>query len=296
MMKPQYRRLTVRIVILASILIQPKIAGQLSQLPVISSQQQYSNGQGVVPLYRGWFRGPNGERYVTFEYLNRNSEEIIQIPVGPNNKITPGPLDQGQPTYFLPGHQHGVFTVLTPKTSAQEISWTLNIRDTTFTMPANLDPLYEIEGLINRGGSFPGNTPPKATLTPDEQMSQGPAGHTSFLTIDTSEQLLLKLLVTDDGLPPRPEGNKVIRSLQQSYRRGDASVEGVTVTWNKYRGPGPIFFDNQSPIVRDGQALTRVRFDTPGDYMLHALVSDGSGFDGCCWTNSYVKVTVETPK
>ena len=72
MMKPQYRRLTVRIVILASILIQPKIAGQLSQLPVISSQQQYSNGQGVVPLYRGWFRGPNGERYVTFEYLNRN--------------------------------------------------------------------------------------------------------------------------------------------------------------------------------------------------------------------------------
>ena len=265
---------------------------QSSQLPIISSQHQHTRGQSVVPLYRGWYRGKDMQIYLTFEYLNRNSDERLEIPIGPNNFVAPGLADQGQPTQFLPGHQHGVFVVLLPRGLTTEVTWTLSSRGETFTMPANLGPLYEIEGLIQRGGSFPGNTPPLVQFEANGYAGQGPYGLTTEIDTTTNSPLSLDVWVSDDGLPPKPGGNKVIRSLQRSYRRGDASEEGLTITWSKYRGPGTVSFPDSTPHVERGKASTSATFSEPGEYMLRGLVSDGSGFDGCCWTNAYVKVKV----
>lgn len=265
---------------------------QSSQLPVISSQHRHTNGQSVVPLYRGWYRGKGTQVYLAFEYLNRNSEETLEIPIGPNNAIAPGLADQSQPTHFLPGHQHGVFVVPLPTGLATEITWTLSSRGETFTTPANLDPLYQIEGLINHGGSFPGNTPPFVQFATDGPAAQGPGGLMTAIDTTIESPISLDVWVTDDGLPPPPSGRKVIRSLQRAYRRGGASEEGVTVTWSKYRGPGTVSFLDASPDVEQGKASTSATFNKSGEYMLRALVSDGSGFDGCCWTNAYVKVKV----
>ena len=261
-------------------------------LPAIGSQQRHARGQNVVPLYRGWFTGADGRIYAAFEYLNRNADETLHVPVGPDNAIAPGPADQGQPAWFLPGHRHGVFAVPLPRGSTAEIAWTLTVRGRTLTMPSNLGPLYEIEGLVNHGGSYPGNTPPVVRLAPNGPAGQGPAGLSAAIEARAGEAAPLDLWVTDDGLPPPPDHSKVIRSLQRSYRRGDASEAGVTVAWTRYRGTGAASFSDPAPPVEQGKAAASVTFDEPGRYMLRALVSDGSGFDGCCWTNVYVAADV----
>ncbi len=270
----------------------PGLRAQASQLPSIGSQQRHARGQHVVPLYRGWFTGDDDRIYAAFEYLNLNADETLHIPIGPDNAIAPGPADQGQPTWFLPGHRHGVFAVPLPPGSATEITWTLSIRGQTLSMPSNLGPLYEIEGLVNHGGSFPGNTPPLVRFARDGPAGRGPAGLAAVVAATAGQPLPLDVWVTDDGLPPRPDHAKVIRSLQQSYRRGDAGAAGVTVAWTRYRGPGTVGFRAAAPPVEQGRARTTATFDAPGRYMLRALVSDGSGFDGCCWTNAFVAVDV----
>ena len=274
------------------LLLAPAPYAQSLQLPIISSQTHHTRGQGVVPLYRGWFKGNDGRIYAAFEYLNRNSAETLDIPIGPDNTMSPGPADQGQPTHFLPGHQHGVFAVPVPDEASTEITWTLRLRGQTLSMPSNLGTLYEIEGVINHGGSFPGNTPPVVRFAPDGPPVQGPAGVTTKRNTTVDQPVPLELWITDDGLPPPPDHSKVIRSLQQSYRRSTGSARGVTVTWTKYRGPGTVSFPDEALTVEQGRASTTATFAEPGEYMLRALISDGSGFEGCCWTNSYVTVKV----
>jgi hypothetical protein len=50
-------------------------------------------------------------------------------------------------------------------------------------------------------------------------------------------------------------------------------------------------------LLKQGDMITpTATFDTPGDYTLRVQANDESGEGGagfqCCWTNTYVKVTV----
>ena len=75
---------------------------QSSQFPAISSQHRHTRGQSVVPLYRGWYRGKGTQVYLAFEYLNRNSEETLEIPIGPNNAIAPvWPIKVSRHIFYL---------------------------------------------------------------------------------------------------------------------------------------------------------------------------------------------------
>ena len=47
--------------------------------------------------------------------MNRNWEEEIDVPVGPDNNIQPGGPDQGQPTHFQPRRNRFMFRVRVPK-------------------------------------------------------------------------------------------------------------------------------------------------------------------------------------
>ena len=62
----------------------------------------YSSGQNISPGYEGWEEDPDGSRWFVFGYMNRNWEDEPDIPVGPENSISPGGPDLGQPTHFLP--------------------------------------------------------------------------------------------------------------------------------------------------------------------------------------------------
>jgi len=73
----------------------------------------------------------------------------------------------------------------------------------------------------------------------------------------------------------------------------------MTVIWAKYRGPGAVVFNPGSAKVVDGKIQATAVFSEPGEYVLQAVVDDGSGEAAgnfgyhCCWTNAQVKVTVK---
>src|SRR5439155_22281526 len=101
-------------------------------------------------------------------------------------------------------------------------------------------------------------------------------------TNQTASSATLAVTATDDGLPKR---------------RGEAV--GMTVLWAKFRGPGTVVFSEPQAKLRNGGATTVASFSAPGDYILQAVVDDGSGESAgnfgyhCCWTNSQVKLTVK---
>lgn len=245
---------------------------------------QHGTGLNVVPMYEGWYENPDGTIAVAFSYMNRNWEESLDIPVGPNNRIEPGPPDQGQPTHFLPRAHIGVFAVTLPKGSREkEISWTLTSRGQTVTIPATLRPDYAIDAL-REGGH--GNTPPVLKFDPEGASGAGPAGPRAVLTQVFPNPVTLDAWVTDDGkarTKPRP-GQPLAR-----------------VTWSKYRGPGIVTFSNATPPVDKAvvgqfvKSTTTATFSAPGKYLLRVLVNDTSDISfHCCWTNGYVEVNVES--
>jgi len=72
----------------------------------------------------------------------------------------------------------------------------------------------------------------------------------------------------------------------------------ATISLHKFRGPGKVTFDKaRIPVAKQGEMITgQATFDTAGEYTLRVQANDQSGEGGggfqCCWTNTYVKVTV----
>src|SRR6185295_4277991 len=58
-------------------------------------------------------------------------------------------------------------------------------------------------------------------------------------------------------------------------------------------------FSAPNAKLENGKAATAASFSEPGDYILQAVVDDGSGESAgnfgyhCCWTNTQVKITVK---
>jgi hypothetical protein len=263
------------------------------QQPAINSQMRHATGQAVTPIFEGWFLGADGARYASYGYVNLNSEEKLDIPVGPDNIITPGDADRGQPTHFLPGHQKGVFTIpLVADAADAELTWSLTIRGHTMSVPTNLGPLYQIEGLVTNGGPWPGNTPPVLRFDPEGASGQGPAGLTMAVPVKSrpNTDVSLDVWITDDGLPGEL-APLVVRSAQSGQRQ--RRRRQMSVAWSKYRGPGDVRFTEPSPPIAEDRARTTATFSEPGDYVLRVLGLDGSGLSGCCWTNGFVRVVVE---
>src|SRR5438132_9966361 len=67
-------------------------------------------GSSITGAYEGWYNGADGSIRMLVGYFNRNTQQELDIPVGPNNRIEPGGPDQSQPTHFLTARQFGVFT------------------------------------------------------------------------------------------------------------------------------------------------------------------------------------------
>ncbi|MBD94094.1 MAG: hypothetical protein CL482_07540, partial [Acidobacteria bacterium] len=74
------------------------LAGGLSlAATAVATAQTYHSGQNLQPVFEGWEQNPDGSFNFVFGYLNRNYEEELGIPIGPNNFLEPGNLDRGQP-------------------------------------------------------------------------------------------------------------------------------------------------------------------------------------------------------
>ena len=244
-------------------------------------------GETVTPAFEGWYENSDGTLSLSFGYFNRNVEEVLEIPVGPNNFIEPGDPDQGQPTHFQPRRHWGVFVVIVPADYAGEkVVWTLKIRGETFSIPANLKAEWKIDALEGEVGS--GNTPPVLRFDVGGPEGSGPGGVTGApLKVLVGRPLSLTVFARDDGV------------ASGSVSRPGEEAEPVKLTWFKHQGPGDVTFGESEIEVEavGGESMTTAMFSEPGNYILRVRANDASGVRGaghaqCCWTNGFVKVTV----
>ena len=256
-----------------------------AQLPLAAPR---STGQTVTPAFEGWYRNPDGTFSISFGYFNRNSEEIVSVPIGAANRVEPGPPNQGQPTEFQPGRHWGVFAVNVPADfGSKEVTWTIAFRGVTYAIPGHLRPNWEIDALAGEAGS--GNTPPALKFDANGHEGSGPLGITAGpISASAGAPVALTVWARDDGKPSGGVG---------SAGRKDVPV---TLTWFKHQGPGDATFSPASARVNvtGGQTTTQATFSAPGEYVVRVRANDASGVAGaghaqCCWTNGFVKVVVK---
>jgi hypothetical protein len=242
-------------------------------VPTYIGQTKFATGQDVVPVFEGWLKNADGSFTFVFGYFNRNFKEEPIVAAGPNNKLEPGAVDRGQPTYFLPRRQSFLFRVNVPKDWGQkELVWSLTVNGRTEKAFASLLPEEEITErmIMTRGGLFPGDDDPNKS--PVIKLA-------SVIDAVAGKPVTLAAEVTDDGLPkPRvARAPKAGAAPAQSNGAGARPRGGLTVSWLEYRGPAKVTFESAGPIaVAGGQAVTTAQFAEPGTYVLRATASDGA--------------------
>ena len=268
-------------------------AQQLPQEP----RRQF--GTSVTGAYEGWFENADGSRTFLVGYLNRNSAQPIDVPIGPDNRIEPGGPDQGQPAHFLPGRQWGMFTVTVPKefTSAdQRLTWTIVANGQATSIPLRLHPDYNINPFSDVAIK---NTPPSIRLAENGAATRGPLALLASAperSVAKGAPLALPLWVDDDG-----------RFSNATMAPPSKLPTPVELVWSKYRGPGAVAFDKVPPAMEiltggpintpfRGKATVTAKFSEPGSYVLHVTANDFSGEGGsgelCCWSTALVKIRV----
>jgi hypothetical protein len=267
------------------------------QRPLDDANLTYKTGQPVVPIYSGYEENADGTFTMHFAYINRNYEEELYIPIGPDNNVSPAPFgpDAGQPTYFLPRNNRWQFTIKVPADFGnKDVVWTLTSKGQTYRVYGSLKPGYVLdEDAIVRlytGGSGPNNMKPVLKVDGEK-----------VRTARVGVPVRLTAIATDDakggraGFPvgrprPRPE-------LGNSGPGGLRTAQGLTFVWFQYRGgPRKATFDPPQfdawenvkwnspwaygwplpPIPPDNTWVVNATFPDPGTYVLRARAFDGA--------------------
>ena len=265
-----------------------------------SAQQMYLRGQTIAPAYEGWEKNPDGSFNLVFGYFNRNWEEELNVPIGPDNTIEPGDPDQGQPTHFQPRRNRFVFRVKVPADFGnKEVVWTLTTKGHTERAYATLKPEYFIDKLviIANTGAGGGGGGGDNTLHDNEPPTLRVEGESARVAT-VGQPVSLTAFAADDGLPrPRFHRRTARPNLYQTARIAPNSWNGLRVSWFVYRGAGQVEFSPQQidvwedsreggnsalspgfaapPVPPDGKYEAQVTFKEPGTYVLQCLVHDG---------------------
>lgn len=288
------------------VLISGPAFGQTADRPWPSAPRDrggITGGLPVSPFFEGWYRNPDGTFTLSFGYFNRNIEETLSIPLGPDNFISPAEYDGVQPTLFTPGRGTGVFTVTVPSSfePGDRVAWTLRNDDgSVHSVPGKIGiEAYQLHHAPMAMGSLPAllklssdgpelwgpmtivGDPRNQSAWADGLGQAGSAGNPLPLTASAGTPLTLTVWVHDRLAP-------------------DAEREPVAgrTTWLTHRGPTLATFSGaEVDPDDDGRATTTVTFSEPGEYVLRVRADnfnpvDSSPGDQCCWTNGYLKVTV----
>jgi hypothetical protein len=251
----------------------------VGQLPTELPSTKFKSGQDVVPYFEGWIHNADGTFDLVFGYFNRNWEEELAIPAGPDNIIEPGGPDRGQPTFFLPRRQGWVYRVRVPANFGKGVvTWTVKANGKTEKAYGELLPVEEITERIvmTRGNLNPGdddpNKPPAITIAP-------------VSTAPLDSPVALTATVSDDGLPkprpvaaPKPTAAGDATTIQaQANSSGGPRPRGLTVTWMQLRGPAKVQFSRSGAVaVENGKSEITARFTERGTYVLRAVANDGA--------------------
>lgn len=228
---------------------------------------KYDSGQNIVPVFEGWQHNDDGSYKFHFGYFNRNYEEQVDVPLGPNNRFEPAPLDRNQPTHFYPRRHRFVYSVDVPKDwdKARRLTWTIVVNGKAESANGWLQPEWEVDEGVIQMNLGPGGAPPD----PPNHYPQVTAG-SKEVTTAVNRATKLEIQASDDGIPkprkPRPGATTPPRP------------QGVKVKWLHYRGAGHVRLspDQSEPVYgKPISESTEAVFDTPGAYVVRAVVTDG---------------------
>ena len=263
-------------------------------------------GEAVYPAFEGWGPTKDGTPVLLLGYFNRNKEQIVDIPIGPDNRIEPGGPDFGQPTHFRTGRQYGVFAIPMPKDFGNKrLTWTLVANGQTATVSFWANPPYWIDFYRNLAN---GNEPPRIKFEPAGPELIGPPRERFVRTLNAAvgQPLDLTAWAADQppttvfestppagaaaaGEPPRGGrggaaaanepppaiiGGRVISGgLAPTTASGAAAARAaerradIRVVWRKYRGPGDVKMAEESiALLNDGDAKKFVEAKTTATF------------------------------
>ena len=281
---------------------------------VVADTFQY--GQHVEPAYEGWRPNADGTFSFMFGYMNENWTEQPDVTIGESNSFSPGDADRGQPTHFLPRRNRFTFEVVVPSDwGERELVWTLNVNGIERKAYATLKDDYLVDNMViasETGSLGAGTSSPesRANIAPTVTI-QGDDSRTALV----GEEISFVAQVEDDGLPAaRRESTIEAAALMRRMMRPPTritvgKVNGLFLSWNKYRGPGNVTFDPPMPkpwedtrtsanspwgalwlppeAPENGLHEITVTFDEPGTYILWGRADDGG-----LYHDSYITVNV----
>ena len=200
--------------------------------PALSQQRRLPlapilpRGDEVAPFFEGWYRNDDGTFTLSFGFFNLNSEQVLDIPVGPDNFIEPAEFDGMQPTHFpvRPRRDRGVFHVTVPASyedGEQAVVWTITANGHTNATPGRVGiPALQLD----YGPRAMGSVPPMVRFAPDGQAGQHVQGVWGEpLTAAVGEPLTL-----------------TVWTEEVSVRAPDDMVNAVVdvgLSWFKHQGP-----------------------------------------------------------
>jgi hypothetical protein len=138
--------------------------------------------QSLQPVFEGWEKNADGTFSMWFGYLNRNYEERLNIPVGPNNGFNGE--DMGQAEVFEPRRSRFAFKVVVPGQlpKDRDLVWTVTANGVTQKAFGSLWPVWEVDQSTisaNRGSRTaidfdePPNAAPRVVNPPPKQEVRG---------------------------------------------------------------------------------------------------------------------------
>ncbi len=263
-----------------------------------SAQQTLPSGQNIAPVYEGWEENADGSFNLVFGYFNRNWEEVVDLPVGPNNSFDVGGADQGQRTHFIPRRNRFVFRVRVPKDfGTRELVWTLTVHGKTEKAYATLKPDYFINDIViqnnfGAGGAGGGAAETIGNTGPGLKV-EGESTRRALV----GQPVTLTATATDDGKPKARPMPAPLSVEGRASRGTPNSATGLRLSWFVYRGAGKVTFDPPQtkvwedyreggnspwsagwvtpPVPPEGKWVNRVTFSEPGTYVLRCLAHDG---------------------
>ncbi len=303
----KYKHLTARafVVLLVGMIAAPlyaQLPAHLRDYPLANFQK---SGDLVAPFFDGWIDNGDGSVTMVFGFMNRNTDEIVDIPLGPNNYIQPVQFDGVQPSHFpvydrrgLTGiRERGAFAVTVPAGMAgTEVVWTLSHAGHSYSIPGRaVSVAYEMSSDPRALGSLN----PAVRFTRDGPEGIGREGVMGpRVTASVGTPVTLSAYVQDRGA----RGQYEVDNLYQ-----------VGTEWILHQGPAIPEFESAAMTGRAREAAagegamitsddwtmatTQATFSEPGEYIIRLRVDNWTAPDSkmdnqCCWTNGYVPVTV----
>jgi len=286
------RRVVAAVAIVSSLMV----SGAAAQQELVMEPLKDA-GLTVYPAYEGWFQNADGSYTLLIGYYNRNKKQILDVPIGPNNRIEPGGPDQGQPTYFLVGRGWGTTSIRVPKDFGdKKLVWTLTTNGKTVSVPFGLTKGYQIEPYLD---AAMGNKPPVFKFSEKGEELTGPPKPLSAAPVlagVVGEPVTISAWLTDDGHEETATGGGAAAAPAAGAQAAPRRPR-ISATISKFRGPGDVTFADSTPDVEKGRISTTAKFTMPGEYVIRLEGNDSSGVGGggfqCCWSTAFVKVNVK---